>query len=79
MIASGGVSGKLCSGAGDFRVAQGEHFDRALECPLLAHSGHSQDVDQCPLLGVKRTSATAAWAESSSARGLYSIPNKYDY
>jgi hypothetical protein len=40
MIASGGVSGKLCSGAGDFPVAQGGHFDRALECPLLTQSGH---------------------------------------
>ena len=26
------------------------------QCPLLAQSGHSKIVDQCPLLGVKRTS-----------------------
>ena len=31
MIASGGVCGKLCGGAGDFRVAQGGHFDGALD------------------------------------------------
>jgi hypothetical protein len=29
------------------------------QCPLLAQSGHSDALDQCPLLGVKRTSAGA--------------------
>src|SRR5262249_4577383 len=29
----------------------------APSCPLLAQSGHPNSVKQCPLLGVKRTSA----------------------
>ena len=28
----------------------------AARCPLLAHSGHPDALNQCPLLGVKRTS-----------------------
>ena len=27
------------------------------QCPLLAQSGHRDALNQCPLLGVKRTSA----------------------
>ena len=29
---------------------------RSAECPLLAQSGHRTHDDECPLLGVKRTS-----------------------
>ena len=28
---------------------------RSAECPLLAQSGHSDALNQCPLSGVKRT------------------------
>jgi hypothetical protein len=30
------------------------HFQ---QCPLVAQSGHPDALNQCPLLGVKRTSA----------------------
>src|SRR5262245_51516970 len=32
------------------------HFERTLQCPLMAHSGHARVHRTCPLLGVKRTS-----------------------
>src|SRR6516162_6701434 len=32
-------------------------FNFIVECPLLAQSGHSDTLNQCPLSGVKRTSA----------------------
>ena len=33
-----------------------EVIELAVECPLLAQSGHPDTVNQCLLLGVKRTS-----------------------
>jgi hypothetical protein len=33
---------------------------------LLAQSGHADTLDQCPLLGVKRT--FAAWLQSNTGR-----------
>src|SRR6516164_2776127 len=34
------------------------HIQQPPECPLLAQSGHRDPLNQCPLLGVKRTLRT---------------------
>jgi len=45
-------------------------------CPLLAQSGHPKSLNQCPLLGVKRTLCEVA---SISARLLRFYVRELDY
>src|SRR5215472_5268938 len=44
------------------------HRRDMLQCPLLAQSGHADALNQCPLLGVKRTSVSPR-----SRNGRYGI------
>jgi hypothetical protein len=36
-------------------LGEAVQFSLQRECPLLAQSGHSSELNQCPLLGVKQT------------------------
>jgi hypothetical protein len=44
-------------------------------CPLLAQSGHPDTLDQCPLLGVKRTCKVSGLMSAFDPKRTLASPN----
>jgi len=55
-----------------------QHYADALQCLLLAQSGHPDALNQCPLLGVKRTLISSGfiirWSETTSDSAMQTHP-----